>query len=602
MRPSRQRRLALLLAAVLAPAAALVVGLSATASAATVFSDDFSDGDTSGWSKSGGSWAVVTDGSPAARQSNGSSENARLFAGSTSWTAYTVQARVKPLSLGAAGHVGLLARASGSTVYYRLALLPGNRVQLQAVNGSSVTVLANASRSVATGTWYTLAIDVSGTTVRGSVDGTVIGQGTSALTSAGRMGLQTAYSTAFFDDVVVSTGGTTPITPPPTTAPATTAPPTTPPATTPPPATGTLFVATNGNDANPGTLSQPLATIQRAHDLVQPGGTIAVRGGTYAPSVTIKILKDGTSARPITLTSHDGERVIIDGENMPYTPAAVGSSIPRPDRGALHVEGDWWRFVGLEIINGPYGIFGVDTNNGWYERLVTRDNYESGLHLQGASAGNHIINLDSYGNRDPRKNGESADGLAIKEGSGAGNVVRGARLWRNSDDGFDAWLFLSPVLIENSVAYENGYNYWNLPNYSGDGNGFKNGGGNDPRPAVDHVTRNSMAWGNSAGGFIDNGNPGSLLFERNTAWDNGKAGFDVSRSTSVVNRNLSVGNTTNVSLGSSTGADNSWNLGGTWTFVSTDPSTTTGPRAADGTIPTSPFLRPTNGADVGARL
>jgi hypothetical protein len=58
-------------------------------------------------------------------------------------------------------------------------------------------------------------------------------------------------------------------------------------------------------------------------------------------------------------------------------------------------------------------------------------------HLQGAVSGNLVLNLDSYANRDPRNNGESADGLAIKEGSGTGNVVRGARLWHNVDDGFD---------------------------------------------------------------------------------------------------------------------------------------------------------------------
>lgn len=51
-----------------------------------------------------------------------------------------------------------------------------------------------------------------------------------------------------------------------------------------------------------------------------------------------------------------------------------------------------------------------------------------------------------------------------------------------------------------------------------------------------------MAWGNSAGGFIDNGNPGTLVFERDTAWRNGRAGFDVSRSTSRLSRNLAVGN------------------------------------------------------------
>ncbi|MFI9526133.1 right-handed parallel beta-helix repeat-containing protein [Micromonospora rosaria] len=609
MRPSRQRRLALALVAVLAPALALVAATATTASAATLFSDDFTDGDTGGWSKSGGTWSVVTDGSPAVRQSNAGSENARFFAGSTGWTGYTVRARVKPVSLGAGGHVSLLARASTSTTFYRLALLPANQVQLQAVSGSAVTVLGTTSRAVAAGTWYSLALEVSGSTVRGTVDGALVGQASTSLSSTGRIGLQTAYSSATFDDVVVDSGGGTPpttppggTTPPPTTPP-TTPPPTTPPVTTPPPAAGALVVATTGDDANPGTLARPLRTIQRAHDLVQPGGTIAVRGGTYAPSVTIKILKDGTASQPITLTAYQHERVVIDGENMPYTPGAVDSSIPRADRGALHVEGDWWRFVGLEIINGPYGIFGVDTNNGRYERLVTRDNYESGLHLQGSSSGNQIIDLDSYGNRDPRKNGESADGLAIKEGSGTGNVVRGARLWHNADDGFDAWLFLSPITIENSVAYGNGYNRWNLPHYTGDGNGFKNGGGSDPRPAVNHVTRNSMAWDNSASGFIDNGNPGTLVFERNTAWDNGRDGFNVSRSTSTLHRNLSVGNAgSNASLGSSTGTNNSWNLGGTWTLVSTDPATITGPRAADGTIPTSTFLRPSTGADVGARL
>ena len=87
------------------------------------------------------------------------------------------QARVKPLSLGSGGHVALLARASGSTKFYRLALLSGQPVQLQAVNGSSVTVLGSVSRTVSTGTWYTLAIDVNGSTIRGTVDGTQVGIG-----------------------------------------------------------------------------------------------------------------------------------------------------------------------------------------------------------------------------------------------------------------------------------------------------------------------------------------------------------------------------------------------------------------------------------------
>jgi len=367
-----------------------------------------------------------------------------------------------------------------------------------------------------------------------------------------------------------------------------------------PPAGNALYVATNGNDSNPGTLAQPLATIQRAVNLAQPGFTIFIRGGTYAPSTNIQILSNGTSGQPITMRNYNAERVIIDGENMPFTPGAVGSSIPRPQRGAIHIEGDFWRLVGLEIIHGPYGVFGLDSSNNVYDRLVTRDNYESGFHLFLTSSNNLILNLDSFGNHDPRSNGESADGLAIKEGSGTGNVVRDARLWNNSDDGLDYWMFASPILTENSLAWGNGFNRWNLPDFTGDGNGFKLGGNG---VSADHTLRNCMTWDNAVGGVIDNNNPGRHRIERCTAWDNPGTGFNANRSTSTLTANLAVANGTNVSLGStSTGSGNSWDIGGTWSFVSTNPNIATGPRNADGSIPSSTFLQPSNGANVGARF
>lgn len=603
----RRRRLGAILLAATAIVAS-TVAFTQLAFAATLFSADFEDNSLSSWSKSGGTWTTVSDGSQVARQSNAGSENARLFNGSNSWTAYSVQARVKPLTLGSGGFAGLLARASGSTKFYRLALLSGNQVQLQAVSGSSVTVLGTVSHPVSTGSWYTLLIDVNGSTIRATVDGVQVASGSSTLSSAGRIGLQTSYASASFDDLVVlSSGSTTPTTsasPTTSVSPSVSASPSTSVSPSIPPPTGTLFVATNGNDASPGTLAQPLLTLQRAHDLIQPGGTIAVRGGTYAPPVTVKITKNGTSSNPITMTNYNGERAILDGENMPYTPGALDSSIPRADRGALHVEGDWWRFVGLEIIHGPYGVFGVDTNNVVYDRLITRDNYESGLHLQGASSGNQIINLDSYGNRDPRKNGESADGLAIKEGSGSGNVVRGARLWNNVDDGFDAWEFGSSILIENSASWGNGVNRWNFPDFAGDGNGWKMGGG-DPIVTASHTIRNTYAFDNANNGFIDNGNPGQHVLDRNTAWRNTGTGYRFDRSSARLSNNLAVANGTPATLGTSTATANSWNIKSSWSagdLLSTDPSTLTGPRNTDGSIRTSDFLRPRDYPNLGARI
>jgi len=367
---------------------------------------------------------------------------------------------------------------------------------------------------------------------------------------------------------------------------------------------GALVVATNGNDANPGTLTRPLATIQRAVNLVQPGGTIAIRGGTYALTTNIQIVKSGTAAAPITMASFEGERVIIDGEPLPNTPAPLGGSIPRAQRGAIHQEASWWRFTGLEVINGPYGIYCDGCNNNIWDRLVIHDCYETGFQLQGASSNNLILNLDSFANRDPRKNGESADGLGIKEGTGTGNVVRGARLWNNVDDGFDAWKFLSPIQIEDSMAWGNGFNRWNFPNFAGDGNGFKLGGG-DPDPPANHVVHNTMSFSNAKHGFTDNGNPGVLTIDHAAAWHNGGTGFVFTSSRSKLTANLAASNTTPMSLGSSTGSGNSWDIGGTWNdaaLQSVDPAVVTAARTATGSIPPSSFLRPRSGANVGANL
>lgn len=366
----------------------------------------------------------------------------------------------------------------------------------------------------------------------------------------------------------------------------------------------TLVVAVNGSDDNPGTVEEPLGSIQKAVDLARPGTSILLRGGTYAVTTNIQILKSGEPGRPIRLSNHPGEHVVVDGERLPASHTPVGGSIPRAERGVFHQEASYWHVSGLEIIRGPYAWYCSGCDNNVFERLVTRDNYETGFQLQGSSSDNLILNLDSYGNRDPRKNGESADGLAIKEGSGTGNVVRGARLWNNVDDGFDAWLFTSPIRIENSIAYGNGYNRWDLPDFSGDGNGFKLGGGN-PAPAANHTLVNTMAFRNAAHGYTDNGNPGAITLTRNTAWKNVKTGFTVNRSASTLTGNLSVNNATAVSLGSSTGSGNSWDVKSSWRdadLLSTSASTTTGPRDADGDIRTSTFLVPKDHPRLGARI
>ena len=144
--------------------------------------------------------------------------------------------------------------------------------------------------------------------------------------------------------------------------------------------TAALYVATTGSDSNAGTVAAPVKSIQKAVDLATPGTTIYIRGGTYSPTTNIKIAKNGTSTSRYTIRNYETEKVIIDGEALTGTPAAVGAALANGDRGVFHIQpANYWTFIGLEIINGPYGVYSRDSSNNIYQDLITRDNYESGV-------------------------------------------------------------------------------------------------------------------------------------------------------------------------------------------------------------------------------
>jgi parallel beta-helix repeat protein len=68
-------------------------------------------------------------------------------------------------------------------------------------------------------------------------------------------------------------------------------------------------VATNGNDANSGSQSQPWKTLKKAASSVRAGDTVVVRAGRYAG---FQKNLQGASGAPITLKASPGERVTLD--------------------------------------------------------------------------------------------------------------------------------------------------------------------------------------------------------------------------------------------------------------------------------------------------
>jgi hypothetical protein len=528
---------------VAAAAGALAVGVVTATQAAfaeTAFSANFEDGSTSGWSKSGGTWTVVTDGSKVLQQSNAGSNNARVFAGDSGWADYTVQARVKPLSLGSGGFAGLLARSSGATTFYRLALLPGNAVQLQAVNSGSVTVLASASRTVSAGTWYTLSLTVQGTQISAAVDGAAIGSGTSSVVAKGRIGLQTAFSTANFDDVTVTTGGTSP-SPSATVSrsPSASASASASASTSVPPTSGTLYVAPNGTASAPGTQASP-TTLASAITRIAAGGTIYLRGGTYSQPSTVTIApgNNGTSGALKTISAYPGETPVLNFSAQTEDPANRG----------LAVNGNYWHIYGVVVEHaGDNGIF-VGGSNNILERTVTRFNRDSGLQLSRIAsdtpqsqwpANNLILSAESHDNAD--SDGEDADGFAAKLTVGSGNVFRYAVSHNNIDDGWDLYTKtetgpIGPVTIEDSLSYHNGTLSNGTVNSNGDRNGFKLGGEDI---SVNHVIRRNIAFDNGKHGFTYNRNLGTMTISNNLSIDNTERNFSFDGGSSVFRNNTS---------------------------------------------------------------
>ncbi|AVT36379.1 family 16 glycoside hydrolase [Plantactinospora sp. BB1] len=316
----RHRRRGLLLATGSAfVAVALAIGMGATAQAATLFSDDFEDGNSTGWTTSGGSWSVDTDGSRVYRQS-GTSSDARALAGTTSWANYTVQTRVKPTAFnGSNRFVALLARVQSNTSYYYLALRSNNTVELKRLSGGSSTTLDTASVTVGLNNWYTLRLDVSGSSLRGYVNGTLLTEGTDSSYGTGRIGVATFNATANFDDVLVSDSVSTPTTPP-TGGPTTTPPPTGNPGAN--VADGWAGVNALGQNGTTGGAGGPTVTVNSAAQFV-----------TEAASAGPKIIQvSGMIDLPGPMHEVSSDKTIVGlGANSGFTGGGLNIGLPIDD-------------------------------------------------------------------------------------------------------------------------------------------------------------------------------------------------------------------------------------------------------------------------------
>ena len=246
-----------------------------------------------------------------------------------------------------------------------------------------------------------------------------------------------------------------------------------------------FYVSTTGDDNNPGTLSQPFASLDRGQQAASPGDTVWIRGGVYdyvagpgASEHAVLFDKSGAPGNRINYWAYPGETPVFDFFQYQPVERIRGFS----------VQSDYLHFKGLELrgvqqvitnVNESWAIrveAGSDGGDGGdfniFEQLNLHHNEGPGLFI--LDGGNNLVlNSDSHHNYDPDRGGENADGFG-SHSSKDGNMFIGTRAWENSDDGYDLIHSPGTVVIEDSWAWRNGYiPETNQVPPNGDGNGFQ---------------------------------------------------------------------------------------------------------------------------------
>ncbi len=185
----------------------------------TLYAEDFELGTAVGWTGLAGTWAVATDSENYVYKNtanvtvagNGANVNDNWAVyGSPTWTDYALEARVKPLSFpGTAGIVRLFARWQNPTNWYYETLTKDGHVQLRRYrNGAILDLAPQKVYPVVVGTWYTLRLEVVGSSLRAYVNGVLQLSATDTLFKAGPIAVGGWNDFAEFDNVrVIKLGG-----------------------------------------------------------------------------------------------------------------------------------------------------------------------------------------------------------------------------------------------------------------------------------------------------------------------------------------------------------------------------------------------------------
>lgn len=88
------------------------------------------------------------------------------------------------------------------------------------------------------------------------------------------------------------------------------------------------FISPTGLDTNPGSLTAPFATFNKAWKVLYPGDTLYLMDGTYRQPIWPNV-RDGAAGKPITVQAYNDGKATIDATGLDYA-LKTGESWPGP--------------------------------------------------------------------------------------------------------------------------------------------------------------------------------------------------------------------------------------------------------------------------------
>ncbi len=290
----------------------------------------------------------------------------------------------------------------------------------------------------------------------------------------------------------------------------------------------TVAVAPGGDDNAAGTTQAPLATIQHAIEMAQPGDTVTIAPGVYDTPLRIED-KHGTRSEVLRIVAEEGAVIDLQGREGPAVQIRRCEWVVLEGLFVRNVGRCWGGIVLQDCRNcrisnclvatgSSVGIMGSTLADCYITHNVCLHN-DAGIYIGGGSTHNIIEgNLCAFGDA----SSENADGIASSDSRA--NIYRYNVAYHNNDDGIDMWTSVSN-LLELNFSARNG------DTDRGDGNGFKLGGHwGDKRDVVwfggHHLVRWNVSANNMHTGYTNNGSTGNQ-FEGNAAFGNGTGWQDV---------------------------------------------------------------------------